>query len=73
MALIPADPLRDRTSVARSSSSKRVLIVGGVERTESLYREFIEGRRRPDYHNGRCRAARASSSGAQARGRHLAP
>ncbi|MFQ8736112.1 MAG: hypothetical protein ACLSAH_08900 [Bilophila wadsworthia] len=29
--------------VPRSICSKRVLIVGGVERMESLYREFIEG------------------------------
>ena len=33
--------------------SKRVLIVGGVERMESLYREFIEGGGGVlDYHNG---------------------
>lgn len=46
--------------------SKRVLIVGGVERMESLYREFIEGGRAASsiITTARCRAARASSSGA---------
>ena len=45
--------------------SKRVLIVGGVERMESLYREFIEGAAASSIiTTARCRAARASSSGA---------